>query len=337
MFNIDEARFLRIQEQAVGLAQPLHETFGGLIDRGAENLFFGGTGGAGILMHPAFRILRSGSRMPVFLEDPAELVGEGSVNLTKKSIVVLPSLSGTTMETLRLCQFARDKDATVVSLTRDSASPLAQASDHTFTVEAADDTSSETFYIQSLLIALAVMSQRGEFEDFDEVADQFSKLPQLLLAAKEAFDPTAAQIAAEWTNIDYHIFTAAGLVWPEAWYYGMCILEEMQWIRTRPVHASDFFHGTLELVEKGVSVVILKGEDQARSLADRVERFAPKVTDQITVIDTADVELPGLSTKVRELVSPIVMATMLERISVHLEHERRHPLETRRYYRRLDY
>ncbi len=46
----------------------------------------------------------------------------------------------------------------------------------------------------------------------------------------------------------------------------MCILEEMQWIRTRPVHASDFFHGTLELVEKGVSVILFKGEDEAGRL-----------------------------------------------------------------------
>ena len=58
----------------------------------------------------------------------------------------------------------------------------------------------------------------------------------------------------------------------------MCILEEMQWIRTRPVHASDFFHGTLELVEKGVSVLLLKGEDAYRPLAERVERFAPAYT-----------------------------------------------------------
>ena len=93
---------------------------------------------------------------------------------------------------------------------------------------------------------------------------------------------------------DWHIFTAAGNAWPEAYYFGMCILEEMQWIRTRPVHAADFFHGTLELVEPGVSVVVLKGEDAARPLAERVERFVPKVGGELTVIDTADLPAPGL-------------------------------------------
>src|SRR3712207_8657023 len=87
----------------------------------------------------------------------------------------------------------------------------------------------------------------------------------------------------------------------------MCILEEMQWIRTRPVHASDFFHGTRELVEEGVSVVVLKGEDGGRPLCERVEAFASRYTDRVTVLDTATLELPGISRSTRELLSPVLL------------------------------
>jgi fructoselysine-6-phosphate deglycase len=117
----------------------------------------------------------------------------------------------------------------------------------------------------------------------------------------------------------------------------MCILEEMQWIRTRPVHASDFFHGTLELVEPDVSVLLLKGEDATRPLADRVERFVSGLTEKLLVLDTADVELPGISPTTRALVSPVILAALLERVSAHLEVLRDHPLTTRRYYRRMAY
>jgi fructoselysine-6-phosphate deglycase len=117
----------------------------------------------------------------------------------------------------------------------------------------------------------------------------------------------------------------------------MCILEEWQWLRTRPVHASDFFHGTLELVEPGVSLVLLKGEDDARPLVERVEKFATGYTDKVTVLDTAEFPLPGISPDVRRLLSPVVLATLLERLSAHLEVERDHPLTTRRYYRRVAY
>jgi len=72
--------------------------------------------------------------------------------------------------------------------------------------------------------------------------------------------------------------------------YGMCILEEMQWIRTRPVHAAEFFHGMLELIEDGVSVLLLKEEDAARPLAERVEAFVPRYGGLLTVLDSTDYE-----------------------------------------------
>ena len=117
----------------------------------------------------------------------------------------------------------------------------------------------------------------------------------------------------------------------------MCILEEMQWIKTRPVHAADFFHGTLELIEKGVSVIITEGEDDSRVLTERVKNFVPRFTDVSAVIDTKDYELPGISAETRKIISSIVLATVFERISAFLEDERNHPLTTRRYYKKMEY
>lgn len=39
-------------------------------------------------------------------------------------------------------------------------------------------------------------------------------------------------------------------MWGEVYLFSMCILEEMQWKRTRPVSSAEFFHGALELLEK---------------------------------------------------------------------------------------
>ena len=39
----------------------------------------------------------------------------------------------------------------------------------------------------------------------------------------------------------------------------------------------------------------------------------------------------------RALISPVLLATVLERVSAHLEVLRDHPLTTRRYYRRVRY
>ncbi|MEI8178172.1 SIS domain-containing protein [Aestuariivirga sp.] len=337
MLNFDQARFLKIESGAVALAGPIHAAVGDCIAKGAKNIFFLGTGGAAILMQPAALLLQRRSGLPAFMEIAAELVIAGHHALGKDSIVVIPSLSGTTKESVATLDYCKAKGATIIALVGHKDTPLGQKADHVFVNFAEDDTSSESFYLQSVLIALSVMAHRGEFADYRKTVAELALLPQQLLAAKQAFEPPAERLAETFRSEPYHIITAAGGSWAEAWYYGMCILEEMQWIRTRPIHAADFFHGTLELVEKGVSVVIFKGEDDCRPLADRVEAFARQYTDKVTVLDTASFGMPGISPETRALISPVVLATLLERLSAHLEVKRNHPLTTRRYYKKVAY
>ena len=337
MLNFDEQRFLRIQSGAVALAEPLHQAIAASLEEGRRNVFFLGTGGAAILMGPAAQLLHRGSDFPAYLDSSAEVVLAGSRALGPHSLVVIPSLSGTTRESMAALDYCKVRGAKVFTLVGHADTPLGTTADRSFVNFAEDDTSCESFYLQSLLIALSIMDIRGEIDDYSEVVGQLTKLPKLLLEAKRGYEGTAEQVAETIRNEPYHVITGSGSTWPEAFYYGMCILEEMQWIRTRPVHASDFFHGTLELIEKDVSLLLLKGEDATRPVAERVEAFVPSVSDKLHVFDSAAIDLPGISPKVRRLISPVILATTLERVSAHLEVKRNHPLTTRRYYKRLNY
>ncbi|PFG15795.1 fructoselysine-6-phosphate deglycase [Propionicimonas paludicola] len=335
MLNLDEDRFLAIQSGAVAQAAPIRAAVRELQTTGLRNVYFLGAGGAGILMQPAADLITRESTVPCFLAYPAEVVVQGAPNLGAGSLVVLPSLSGTTKEAVEIIDYAHAAGAKVLAMTGHADSPVAQAADYSIVNFAADDTSSESFYVQSLLLAKAVISDDA---DYDKLVLQLDALPNALLEAKRQFEPRAQELSVHFADHEnFHIFTSAGNTWAEAYYFAMCILEEMQWIRTRPVHASDFFHGTLELVEKGVSVIALKGEDATRAVVERVEAFAPQVTDSLVVIDTAEFALDGLDAETRALVSPAVLATVCERLSVYIEHERRHPLTVRRYYRRIAY
>lgn len=337
MLNFDKDRFVRIQSGAVSIANEMRPLMRTLLAEGIERLFFMGTGGVQLLTLPAIELAQRLSTFPVSAQFPAQVVLDPPAGLDSKALVMLPSLSGTTKESVELLAFLKARGVRTLSLTGHKDTPLGRDADHTFTNFAEDDTSSESFYLQTLIIVLALLAERGEFEGFDEVASELKLLPQALVGVKEAFENTAASLAATIKDDTYHIFTGAGSVWPEAHYYGMCILEEMQWIRTRPVHAADFFHGTLELVEPGISVFVFKGEDSFRPLSDRVENFARRYTDRVRVLDTAAAKLPGISPRVRALISPVVLATQLERLSAHLEVLRNHPLTTRRYYKRVEY
>ncbi|MED3561892.1 hypothetical protein [Bacillus xiapuensis] len=133
------------------------------------------------------------------------------------------------------------------------------------------------------------------------------------------------------------MLVGAGNLWGNTYSYAMCILEEMQWIKSKSIQAAEFFHGTIELVEEDASVILFKGEDETRPLVERVERFAEKINKKLYIIDTKDYPLEGISEEFRKHFAVNLNWTLTVRISVYLERERKHPLDLRRYYRKMEY
>ena len=73
-----------------------------------------------------------------------------------------------------------------------------------------------------------------------------------------------------------------------------------------PVHASDFFHGTLELVEDGVSVMLLKGEDAAPpARRTRREVRAARTATRCSCSTPPSWSCPGIVAELRSLISPV--------------------------------
>ena len=64
--------------------------------------------------------------------------------LDRKALVVIPSLSGTTKESVRSLAFLKERGVRTISLTGHADTPLAQEADHNFTNFTEDDTSSES-------------------------------------------------------------------------------------------------------------------------------------------------------------------------------------------------
>jgi fructoselysine-6-phosphate deglycase len=338
VLNIDLNHHLDVQTKAVAAAGEIRAALRRELENGVSNIFFASAGGVALLTYPAARLLQSRSALPVYIERATELIENGNANLGPQSLVVFCSVSGTTKEAVQALEYVKSKGARTLTFTGHQCTPMADFADINIPNAVADDTSSENYLIQMLLLALAVMEYRGECDNYAQLVGELEKLPAALVQAKQDFEPRAAELAAKLAAADKPVLlSSAGNAWYEAWYFGMCILEEMQWIWTRPIHALDFFHGTFELVEPGVDLLLLKGEDAGRTLAERVERFVPTQGGRLHTIDSRSFDLPGISPETRALVAPAVLATVLERLAEHLATLREHPLTTRRYYKKFDY
>lgn len=335
MSEFDQDRYLRIQTGAVQAGQNAADIITKYVAQGHDRIVFSGTGGASILMEPAARWLTQMGHAAAHIPAP-DAMAHTDARIGRGAVVVVPSLSGTTSESIEFCAWAQALGATVVALCGHADTPVAKNASHAQINFAEDDTSSESFYIQSLAIAAAWAKATGG-ADIGLTPQAMAALPHALLDAKMAITPQIETWAQFLELPGPVLFTGAGSCWPQAHYFAMCILEEMQWIPTRPIDASLFFHGTLELLDRTKPLVILHGEDGARGLTERVERFAADITNNLWVLDSRTARLPDVPKPLRPFVAPMVHAAWLERISARLAQRRGHPLTTRRYYRRMSY
>ena len=235
-------------------------------------------------------------------------------------------------------KYAKEVGATVIVLVGEKECPLTEYADYVFENRtASNDNLVEEIYIQYFALGARFMKNNGEFPEYEKFIDALKQMPEVLQKVREDNDERALAFAEKHKDTKFHMCVGAGNTWGETYCFAMCVLEEMQWIATKSIHAAEFFHGTVEMTEKDMSFMLFKGEDETRPLLDRVEKFVRKYSDVVQVWDTKDYELKGVDPSVRGLVSPLVMAAQLERVSAHFEHVRNHSLEIRRYYRTVEY
>ena len=320
--------FLRVLHGAIDIAAGLRPLFRQLLGQGITRLYVIGSGGELLLALPALDLLRRTGGFPAQTCVADQVLLAPPKGLDRNALAVLPALAGDAPESPALLALLRARGVTSLALTGAAGSPLALQAGHARINSATPETVAESYLLQMLGLALALLAETGRIDDCDALTEELQRLPALLVAAKLAYEPEAARRALTLRDEPYHIVTGAGSAWAAAEYFALRQLEQRLHLRSRPVHAADFFHGTLELVEPGVSIFLLKGEDAARPLCDRVERFAYRYTDKLWVLDAAQVDLPGLSPRLRGLIAPVILVTLLERLCAHLEALRGAPTRT---------
>ncbi|MFY9997649.1 MAG: SIS domain-containing protein [Leclercia sp.] len=333
-FNQDE--YLTSAREIVAARHQAESAADDIFQQGFNALFFVSVGGSLAPMMAINAFARELTGLPVYLEQAAELIHAGHKHLNKESVVVTLSKSGDTKESVEIAEWCKAQGIRVVAITRNSDSPLANAA--SWHIPMRHKNGVEFEYMLLYWFFFRLIYRNGEFNDYERFASQLEKLPENLLNAKIKFDPQANDIARKYHTSEYMMWIGGAEMWGEVYLFSMCILEEMQWKRTKSVSSAEFFHGTLELLEKDVPLFLVKGEGKCRALDDRVERFAANITDRLVVIDPREYALEGTDEAFRWLLAPCVVSTLLvDRLAAHFEHYTGHNLDIRRYYRQFEY
>lgn len=301
-------------------------------DGGFDLLLFTSSGGSQAMLDPFAFYIRHQSRLPVESVLAANLLTGDCNRVGHGTVAFLTSKSGDTTETVEAACWLKAQGARLFAAVGKADSTLESLCDDTI-VYGSGRPQELVFY---LLIG-RLLYRSGNFDAYPRFADELKGLADALVQVRKQADAKCRQYAMDACREPYNIWIGSGDLWPTAYSFSMCVLEESLWIRTKSVSSPEFFHGTLELLEDDTCTTLLLTEGPTRAQDERVKAFAARHTRKLTCFDVRDYALPGISDEFRPLLGPVIMGAVLQRISKNMEQITGHSLDIRRYYRKESY
>ena len=330
MLSFDEVEFYKVERGALELKPHIDAVVDKVCSEGYSNIVYIGIGGTWAHAMILKSMIENMSTIPFVTVEAGDFIHQNNTFLNKDSFVVMESVSGDTPELVEAVKIVKAAGCRVFGFIDKVGSPLAEAMDDCISYDAG-------IFYKLYFLFLRFVWKYGDFPQYEKMCEEMKKLPDALLECKKIFDPTAEQIAKTYGDEPFIYLVGAGATWGLVYSYAMCIMEEMQWMRTKSIPGTEFFHGTLEVIDRDTPVIMYKGEDYSRPIMERVEKFVARVSRKGFTIDTAAFPMTGIDPEIRKLFGPFIVQAINERTSKHLEDERKHPLDVRRYYRRIKY
>lgn len=331
MLKFDEQKQIDSVNGALALRDDIEAIVDKLYKEGIKNICWMGIGGTYASCLQAEVHMRERTDLDVFAENAAEYIVTGNRKIGKGTVVILSSVTGSTIEVVEGIKKAQAAGAVAFGFIDKADTELAKMVDYEIAYPANEQ-------LKFFMVADRFMYLNGEFPEYDTYYKQLDEnLAVDLVEVEKAADAFGEEFAKKHCEDQLHYFVGAGNQYGSTYSYAMCYWEEQHWIRTKSIHSAEFFHGTLEVIDKNTPVTVFVGEDSQRPLSERVVRFLPKVCANYTVIDSKDYDLPGISPEFRGNLSHLVTHAVTQRIDAHIEKINCHPVDIRRYYRQFDY
>lgn len=331
MLKFDEEKQIASVQGALALRGRIEAIVDDICRAGFKNICWLGIGGTYASCLQAEVHMKERSTLEFFVENAAEYLTTGNRRVGEGTVVVISSVTGSTIEMVDAVKKAQADGARVLGFIDVETTELAKRMDWEIAYPANEQ-------LKFFMVADRLMFRHGEFPEYEEYYAQLdAHLAVDLAEVEKATDAFGLAFAQKHHDDKLHYFVGAGNQYGSTYSYAMCYWEEQHWIRTKSIHSSEFFHGMLEIVDRDTPVTVFVGEDSQRPLSERVVRFLPRVCANYTVIDSRDYALPGIDERFRGNLSHLVTHAVTQRIDAHIEAINCHPMEIRRYYRRLDY
>jgi fructoselysine-6-P-deglycase FrlB-like protein len=298
------------------------------------SVFLVGCGGSLFTFAP-LRCLLDRSPVPAFAFNSDELVLRRPALLGPGSLVITSSTRGATRETAAAAELARAVGATVLGVTQDPGSVVATACDHVLTHQGIE---AKQVILAQLGWSLLRAFGAATASDLGQAMAALALSPQAFAQAHVEWDDRLAELARDLHHEDVIYVLGSGPLEGAAQTLAMCYLQEMQKLNATAISAGEFLHGPFEVITSEVPVILLKGDDVTRPMAERAERFLRRYTRKLWVLDADALQLTGVGATARPFVADLVLgSTILNRVAEHFASWTGRPLTDRRFMWKIEY
>lgn len=319
----------------VALREEIEKTADQICQEGFGNIFFAGSGGSICMLAPFVEILKKRTTIVSYAEEAADLLVADYQQLNQDSLVVVVSKTGDAKEPMELVRYCREKGIRTVSFVGNNTSPVYLDSTWKIWI---DEEVNAFRYMQLYYFMFRVMHNLGFFPEYDRFCQSVAALPMALYDAAVAYEPTARMFSRDYKDEPFILFVSSGIGYAEAFRFASCSLEEVFHIRTQAMNSAEFFHGCFEIVDEETPVVLIKNEDGARAVDERVEHFLNQYAKKYIVVDMKSFAMPGIQEEFRSYFMPAFMNMLLGGLTFScLQETTGLGFHTRRYYRVVNY
>lgn len=312
-----------------------------LQERPFDTVYFVACGGSRETMYPGKYILeRETAKVTVDIYNANEFVHAPPAKLSKNSVVVLNSYSGTTAETVAACKMAKELGARTISFTMFPENPIGKYSDEVVFYEDEPSNPPPTFLTifpgvyQVLFTILDVLENKNLTP---LITDALEQLDNIYAVERNKREDDFRDFANKYYNEPIFYTTGAGMDYGMCYIFTVCILLEAQWIHSNAVHAGEFFHGPFEVVDENTPYFCLLGLDETRPLEERALEFLNRYSKKVIAIDAKNFDLSTIDESIRKYIAPVILNRVIQMYGEELATRRAHPLQTRRYMGKTKY
>ncbi len=262
------------------------------------------------------------NRLPIALATPSLFTYYGQTPKLDGALVMGVSQSGKSPDIVSVLDEGRSQGCLTLAVTNEPASPLAQAADLVFDIQAGSEkavAATKTYTTELLALAMISAALKGEAQAWQEL----EKVPGWIEALLKQ-DAEIKQMTQRYRYMHQCVVLGRGFNYATAFEWALK-LKELTYIIAEPYSSADFQHGPIAMVEGGFPVLAVTPQGKVfDSMLEMLTRLRRKQNAELVVISDDERALSlaqsaiKLPTGIPEWLTPLVAIVAGQLFACHL-------------------